>query len=426
MKEPDFTPNELISAIPRRKVRRGRGLSIRQLLFWVMFFAVAFAILRVFEGHIEVLIGLLIAFLISVGFGLSVSLMQRRAGMQEAFIEMVAISRQTGLPLAVGLSSFAPQCGRSYSRSLVRLRSQIESGMSLSDGVAVTYGVLPLEQRVHFRVAEFNGSRAESMQRIARNRFLRIESLKPLYDSIIYYLVVVWQVSIIIMFLSYFVSPKMQAIFKDLGVYHPPITEYFLSITYGTAFNFIRYPILGFLLFASLRMTPVIIGFLIIYLSWLFNSGRGMGFFGRFVPWMTTSERAGILRGLADTIRCNNPLDECLRIFSDWSMRKQVRRRCLKARRAMLAGTDWIESLIDEGILKQSEKGLIATSAEAGRASWALDQLAEAIEKRQWYRYRLLTEFLSPVMTLLIAGVVLLTASAFFAPLVKVIQILAS
>jgi hypothetical protein len=186
MKEPDFTPNEPISAIPRRKVRRGRGLSIRQLLFWVMFFAVAFAILRVFEGHIEVLIGLLIAFLISVGFGLSVSLMQRRAGMQEAFIEMVAISRQTGLPLAVGLSSFAPQCGRSYSRSLVRLRSQIESGMSLSDGVAVTYGVLPLEQRVHFRVAEFNGSRAESMQRIARNRFLRIESLKPLYDSIIY------------------------------------------------------------------------------------------------------------------------------------------------------------------------------------------------------------------------------------------------
>jgi type II secretory pathway component PulF len=113
--------------------------------------------------------------------------------------------------------------------------------MSLSDGVAVTYGVLPLEQRVHFRVAEFNGSRAESMQRIARNRFLRIESLKPLYDSIIYYLVVVWQVSIIIMFLSYFVSPKMQAIFKDLGVYHPPITEYFLSITYGTAFNFIRF-----------------------------------------------------------------------------------------------------------------------------------------------------------------------------------------
>jgi type II secretory pathway component PulF len=106
-------------------------------------------------------------------------------------------------------------------------------------------------------------------------------------------------------------------------------------------------------------------------------------------------------------------------------MRKQVRRRCLKARRAMLAGTDWIESLIDEGILKQSEKGLIATSAEAGRASWALDQLAEAIEKRQWYRYRLLTEFLSPVMTLLIAGVVLLTASAFFAPLVKMIQVLA-
>ncbi|MFM7132411.1 MAG: type II secretion system F family protein [bacterium] len=425
MPEPPDEVRTIIKRIPQRK-RRGGGLSIRQLLFAVLVFSVAFAFIRLFENHLEILVGLTVAFTITLLFGLSVSLMRRRAGMQEAFLELVAISRRAGLPLGLGLMSFAPQSGWSYGRRLVRLAGNLDSGMSLSDGVAVTSGVLPLEQRVHFRVAEFNGSRADSLQRIADQRFRRIDALKPLIDSIVYYLIVIWQISLITIFLSYFIAPKMQAILENFGIAQPRITEVFLQLTSGTAFAFVSYPLLGFLLFASFRAIPLFVGFLIIYITYLFNSGRGMGFSGRFVPWMTTSERAGLLRGMADTIRCENPLDECLQIFADWSMRGLVRRRCIKARRAMLAGTDWIQSLVDEGIVKNQERALINSATEAGRASWALEQLADAIESRQWYRYQLINQFISPAMTFFVAGIVLLTAFAFFSPLVQIIKTLAS
>lgn len=415
----------IIRRIPKRK-QRGGGLSIRQLLFAVLVFGVTFAFVRLFRNHLELLFGLSIAFAISLIFGLSVSLMRRRAGMQEAFLELVAVSRRAGLPLGVGLMSFAPQSGWSYGRRLVRLAGNLDSGMSLSDGVAVTSGVLPLEQRVHFRVAEFNGSRADSLQRIAEQRFRRIESLKPLIDSIVYYLIVVWQISLITIFLSFFIAPKMGFIMKDFGIAQPPVSDTFIKVTSGTAFAFVSYPLLGFFLFASIRTMPLFVGFLIIYITYLFNSGRGMGFAGRFVPWMTTTERAGILRGMADTIRCENSLDECLQIYADWSMRGLVRRRCIKARRAMLAGTDWIQALVDEGIVKNQEKALINSATEAGRASWGLDQLADAIESRLWYRYQLINQFISPAMTFFVAAIVLFTAYAFFSPLVQIIKILAS
>lgn len=414
---------DLIGKIPKRK-RRGKGFSIRQLLYIILYFSVGFAVLRLFQNHLGLLAVLTMAFLITLSFGLSVSLMRRRAGMQEAFLELVAISRRSGLPLDLGILSFAPQCGRSYGLRLVRLSSNLDSGMTLSDAVAVTPGVLPLELRVHFRVAEFNGSRAESLQLIAENRFRRIESLKPLVDNIVYYLIVGWQISIIIMFLSLFIAPKQQAILKDFGLNQPAVTDQFFQITSGTAFEFLKFPLLGIILFASLRCMPLILGFLVIYVTFLFNSGRGMGFIGKFVPWMTTSERAGILRGLADTIRAENSLDECLNIFAEWSMRGEVRRRCVRARRAMLAGVDWLQSLLDEGLLKNQERLLVANAAQAGRASWALDQLADAIESRQWYRYRLINQLISPVVTFLVAGIVLFIAYAFFLPLVQMIKVL--
>ncbi|MFM7592774.1 MAG: type II secretion system F family protein, partial [Isosphaeraceae bacterium] len=235
MPEPPDEVRTIIKRIPQRK-RRGGGLSIRQLLFAVLVFSVAFAFIRLFENHLEILVGLSVAFTITLLFGLSVSLMRRRAGMQEAFLELVAISRRAGLPLGLGLMSFAPQSGWSYGRRLVRLAGNLDSGMSLSDGVAVTSGVLPLEQRVHFRVAEFNGSRADSLQRIADQRFRRIDALKPLIDSVVYYLVVMWQISLITIFLSYFIAPNMQAILKDFGIAQPRITEVFLQLTSGTAF----------------------------------------------------------------------------------------------------------------------------------------------------------------------------------------------
>lgn len=397
-------------ATARKKRRKsGGGLTIRHLLLATIGFALIFATLKLFQNNLGVLVGLMIAFGFTLMIGLSFTLSRRKAGFQDAFLELVAISRRTGLPLEIGLRAFSPQCGRSYGRRLVRLANTLETGVSLSDAVAITPGVLPLEQRVSFRVAEFAGSRAEAMERIARVRHQRMEALRPLVDMVLYYLVVTWQMFAVGGFLAYFIAPKMEAIFKDFGMALPTAFRVFSSFATG-AFQPLAANI-GLLAMGA-----------IIYVPSLFHSGRGLGFFGRFVPWLTTGERASVLRGLADTIRAEKPVDECLLIFSDWSMRGQLRRRASNARRAMLAGTDWLDSLRGEGLVHRDEMQLLRSAANTGRAAWALEQLADSMENRFWYRCKLAVQVATPAFTMLVGGLVFLVGLAFFSPLIDLIQ----
>ena len=405
------------SSIPpkvRRRIKRGGGLSIQNLIFAVVAAALIFSIIKLFQNHLQALFILSFFFAISLMIGLSFTISRRKSGFQDAFLELVAIAHRTGLPLEIGLRAFSPQCGRRYGRRLVRLAHNLESGVPLADAVAITPGVMPLDQRVAFRVAEFAGGTTASMERIIRVRQSRMEALRPLVDMSVYFLMVTTQVISIGGFLNYFIAPKMQAIFNDFGISLPTSFTVFTSVYSSSASVFIVSNI-GFFAVVAIMYIPA-----------LYHSGRGMGFLGRFVPWITTGERASVLRGLADTIKAEKPIDECMMIFSDWSMRGQLRRRAFRARRAMLAGVDWLDALRGEGLIKSSEQPLLKASAESNRASWALEQLADAIESRLWYRCRILTELFSPIFTMLVSSLVILVGLAFFSPLIELIRRLAS
>ncbi|MEI7921477.1 MAG: type II secretion system F family protein [Planctomycetota bacterium] len=398
----------------RSRSKRGGGLTIRSLILATVAFAILFSILKLFQNHLSALLILSFFFGISMIIGLSFTLARRKSGFQDAFLELIAISRRTSLPLEVGLRAFAPQCGRSYGRRLMMLANRLEAGVPLSDAVAITSGVMPLDQRVAFRVAEFAGSTTHSMERIVRVRQNRMEALRPIVDMSVYFLFVTMQIISVGGFLSYFISPRMQAIFNDFGM---PLPKTFIAIQSIYSNSMISFFLSNFGILAIIA---------IIYIPALFHSGRGMGFLGRFVPWITTGERASVLRGLADTIQAELPIDDCMLIFADWSMRGQLRRRAFRARRAMLQGVDWTQALHSEGLVKSSEVPLLKSSAESARACWALEQLADSIESRLWYRYRLLAELFSPLFTLFLASLVFLVGLAFFTPLVDLIRRLAS
>lgn len=412
--------------IRRKPKRRGGGLSIRQLLYAILLFALLFGLLRLFKNHLDILFALAFGVGISFLVGFSFSLIRRRASFQEAFLALVETSHQTNLPLSLALRSFAPQCGYFYGQRLIRLAARLDAGIPLSDAVATTPGVLPLEQRVYFRVADFTGAEPGSLERIVRARTARMNAIRPLVDSLLYYMFVVWQISVILLFLSYSVAPKLQAIFADFGVALPGATSYFISMANGSSQTFFASPVLAMLVAISYRFSPFLLLMAILYVSFMFQSGRGLGLIGIFIPWITTGERAGILRGMGESIRAGKPIDECLETFAEWSMRRIVRRRCRLAAQAMTSGVDWVDALVGERIIKSSEVALIRSSVDAGRAAWAFEQLADAIENRQWYRYRLVSEIMGPIMTVFVASLVFFAGVAFFEPLVNLIQALAS
>lgn len=407
---------ETLRAQARPGKKRGRGFSINSMLALMVLFAVAFALMRLFRDHLDVLLAIVIGFLISSLMGMGFVAARRKAALQEAFLSLVAASRRGQLPITGGLIAFARQCGHAgFRRRLVRLAYSMDKGVTLPDAVQDTRGVLPRELAASFRVVESTDGGSDAMLRLSDLRNRRIEAFNPLMGMAVYFLALSFQFLLIATFLVENVWPRFQAIMADFGSSSPPVTDAVLGVLTDT-FRF------GSVLWITLFLgIPV----LVVYLLVLSRSGSGLGIFGWFLPGVTAGERATVLRGLAETIRHQKPLDDTLRIFGDWSLRGNVRRRCRLARQAVVSGVGWVDALAGEGLVRSSEVPLLKAASAAGQPAETLESLADAIQSRQWYRWRIFADMAQPVLTFAFATLVLLLCYAIFEPFVSIIRRLA-
>ncbi len=417
---PDFAKPAKKPAKSARKIRkRGRGLSIRFLLTITIFVAIAFAIVREFRNHLELLVGLTICFSISVAIGMAFVAVRRKAALQEAFLALLAASRRVGLPVAEGAKAFARQCGsRGYRRRLVRFSGEVANGIPVPDAVMSVRGLIPRENGASFRAIEATSGSEKAYARLMEVRNATIEALDPLVNLISYYLVLAMQFVILTAFLIEYVQPKFVAILGDFGMTQQPSTA-------SAILDFLRDRLI-LSSFGWRVALMILVPLSFVYLVILSRGGKGLGFLGAFVPFLTTGERAMVLRGLAESFRTNTPVEETMRIFADWSLRGLLRRRCRLARQAMISGVDWVDALAGEGLLLRNEVPLARAAVRSGNVGNTLENLADSIQSRQWYRWRLLADVANPVLTILFSFMVLLVCWTFFVPLVNLIQRLAT
>jgi type II secretory pathway component PulF len=90
----------------------------------------------------------------------------------------------------------------------------------------------------------------------------------------------------------------------------------------------------------------------------------------------------------------------------------------------MLLGHHWIASLWRSGLVGDADAGLLQASERAGNLAWALRTTADTRERRLAYRLRMLLEFLSPLVLLLIALGVGFIVISLFMPLIKIVETL--
>lgn len=412
--KPEFSPAER----PRQRRKRGRGLSIRSLLTITAILSIFFAVVRQFRGHIELLIGSTILFLVTLAIGLAFVAARRKAALQQSFLALIAASRRAGLPVEAGARAFARECGnRKYRNTLIRFSNEVRQGMAMPDAVVSVRGLIPPDQRASFRAIEATSGSERAFARLVEVRNAMIEALNPPLNMIFYFLSLTIQIVSIVSFIIYFIYPKFEAICTDFGI---PLLS-----TSNTLLIMLSDALIKNTLGIRLGLALVSIA-AFIYLVFLSRSGNGLGLFGMFVPFLTTGERAMVLRGLAEAFRSQTPLDETLRVFADWSLRGLARRRCRLARQAMISGVDWVDALAAEGLLRRCEVPLAHASIRAGNTGDTLEALADSIQSRQWYRWRLTANVASPAMTIAASLVVLLVCWTFFSPLLHIIRRLAS
>lgn len=406
--------------VPERESVSTSGLSLKHMMFLVVLFALVFWIVApavqagefpTLRSLIVMMVVLLVVALPGLVVGWIIVLFQRRSSRQQGLLWILSIAVSRGMPLGPAVTAFADQYSGWFRLQVQALGRLLDEGSSLSSAVKRLPGLLPADARLLIRTGEHADSLDVGLNHAAESRSRR-QPVAPVLGRLFYILVILLQVQLMMGFILYVIVPKFEAIFNDFGVALPRVTTWVISLSHKVTNEWI-----GFVLVIGQLATLIII----LLLS-AFGRKLGVSWFSRYFPRLAAPL---VLRCLALETRGGKTLAEGLVILASDFPVEPIRRRLTRARDRVLGGSSFWTTLRAEHLLPPQEQALLEAAERVGNLPWALEELADSLERRISYKIQLVTLVLFPLAVIGLGLLVFLYAVAFFAPLVQLIASLA-
>jgi protein transport protein HofC len=341
-------------------------------------------------------------------------IMFRGQGAQrDSLVWALAIAAGRGMPLAPALEAFAEQCGFLFRNRVLTLADGLNSGLTLPDALDRAPGVLPRDAEVIVRTGWDAGVPARALAEAAAKRWAPAPQWVNLTSRIAYLLFVLTAMQSIVGFVMYFILPKFEAIFKDFGLPLPPATIVVIQASHFA----VKYGYIWAFLFAAqlglLAILPFSVG------GWL------SGLLPPIDRLLVRRHTAVILRSMAVVVENGKPLPRAVGTLARRYPVSWVRDRMRGVALDIDRGADWCQSLYYHGLIGAADAALLDAARRAGNLPWALREAAESGERRLAYRLQAWVQALFPVVIVALGMLVFMIVTAYFTPLITLIQRLA-
>ena len=333
--------------------------------------------------------------------------LRRHANNQDALLWVLEVAAERGIPLAPGVEAFSRQVHgmyRVWTASLARLLSQ---GVPLPEALDSLRKLVTRRSALMIRVGWESGDLTTGLREAGAARETRQPALHAVGGRLAYLGWVAVIGSSVVGFVLYFIIPKFEAIFHDFGIALPELTILVIRASH----YLVDYTWLGVIgMLAGLGYA----------FAWLMGpSDLTIPIFDRLLARRHT---IAIFRALAVSVSAGRPIERAFRTLAEWYPARWVRKRlgqtCLDASQ----GVHWTAALLENGLVSESDVGVLASAERAGNLAWALRELAETGERRWAYRLQVWSQVLF-VATMLVLGLaVFLMAVAFFLPMITIIE----
>lgn len=337
----------------------------------------------------------------------------KRHADQTAVLWTLAIALDKQLPLAEELDAVADTLSKRHAAKTRRLVEHLWAGDSLSKALAGVPGVIP---RVAILTAQIN-EQNDALPTAMRDAAVRHAKSGPGGSggfsavSLMYPLAILHLTVLIFSFLMYFIIPKFKKIFDDFGSEMPELTVDVIQFSdVMVQFSFLPILIIGL---------PLVLG------TWAVDAYcRGWGesdvpLVGR---WFRRLDVPGILRNLAMTVTADRPIDDALLLISRVHRGKAVRSATKLAYETSRQGDDCWYALRDAGLINVREVAVLRSAQRVGNLPWALQQLAETIERRISHRWLTILEFVQPLVVLVMGVIIGVLVLSLFIPLISLLN----
>ncbi len=395
------------------RLARGNPWRLSHLMYAVAVVAILLWLGIVVAGSVVavLLIGVaLLLILFVAAMGSMAILAWGSATKQNALLHILAIAAERGMPLAPAVAAFADQYRGLRHRRVMHLAARLNWGATLPDALEGSRSLVTRDATLLAWVGQGAGKLPKALRTAAESRSSQLPIWTSIASRLAYILVLVLVMQIISGFILYFIVPKFESIFRDFNLPLPRVTIAVIE----AAHYFIAFaPVTSFIPLAEV----ILLIFLpISFLSW---GNYSVPVVDRLLG---RRHMALVLRSLSLFVEGGKPIAQGLALLAAHYPTFWFRRRLRGADKYVRGGVDWIEALRRHGVIRAADAAVLTSAESVGNLAWALEELAETAERRLATRIQLVIQTSFPLVVIILGVLVFILATAYFLPLVTLIQ----
>jgi len=317
------------------------------------------------------------------------------------------------LPIVPGLGALASDCPRDAEPILQGISAEVSAGVPLADGLS-HYLRLSAPDIETVRMSEQNGTLADGLKKVVDER-TRSERLKKMtIMAMVYPLAVCVIAGTILYGLLVFIIPKFKAMFDEMDITLPALTQGLISISRWLSETWYLIPfavVLIILLYRGLRVLRRVPGLGLVEDA----AALYVPFLGRLRRLRIFGDVAG---QLAILLGAGVPAVRALHSLAQAQDNLLVARRLRRMRDAVAEGSPLSDAFRRPGRFPRSFCWMAACGEDSTELPSALEALRDQYGRRLEWWARVMVDTAGPLAILCIAAVQGLVVMALFSPLV--------
>ncbi len=324
--------------------------------------------------------------------------------------EMYSLT-SAGVPLLRSLNGLAENTSNNMlKKALKSVASELANGRSLSSCMTEHPKVFSPLFISLINVGENTGRLDSTLLQLGAYYEQEMETRKQIKSAIRYPIFVTVAITIAIVILNYYVIPQFGSMFNRLGVDLPLPTKIIVA-TSDFFVNYIRWILAG------------IFGTLFAFRAWL-KTSKGRELWDRFKLRMpiagsiiNRSQMARFARTFALMLQSGVPLNQSIVYSAEAMDNLYLELRLMEMKSSIESGGTVSNAAIASGVFLPLVIQMISIGEETGRIDEMLTQVAGFYEREVDYDVKTLTAKIEPILTIVMAAIVLILALGIFLPM---------
>ncbi|MEM8897794.1 MAG: type II secretion system F family protein [Bacteroidota bacterium] len=341
-----------------------------------------------------------------ITLGPSVSLKDR-----QQFYHLLAVLLSSGLSIIESMQVLQEQLAKKKLKLLiVRVREQLEGGFSLAESMEKNPLYFTAFEVYNVLMGEKTGRLTEILQNMALFYGKRLTVRRKVRQAMTYPIVVISIAMLVMIFMINYVVPMFQDVFKRFDAELPPVTRFILSLSNGID----RYGWIIILMVVIITMLFFQIKKLEKWQSFMAQFSLKLPIWG---PLVLKLQLASFSYTFSLLIRSRIPLDQALVLMQKILHFPPLQHAILQIEQEVSTGKSLFEAMRKHAVFPTYFLQIIRVGEKTARLGDMMEKMAHSLEEESEAGVQQLTQFLEPLLIILLGGMVSVILVAMYLPM---------